>query len=62
MHGSPITRISIPLDYETGIAGVDTGDARALFEMGRGFLFDTAKLSRACATDRMRRRSTDSTA
>ena len=32
------------LDYETGIAGVDTGDARALFEMGRGFLFDTAKL------------------
>ena len=42
-----------PLDYETGIAGIDTDDARALFEIGQGFLFDTARPCRRSATGRM---------
>ena len=32
-----------PLDYASGVAGDDTPDARALFESGAGFLFDTAQ-------------------
>jgi hypothetical protein len=33
-----------PLDYADGVVGDDTPDARALFEAGEGFLFDTAQL------------------
>jgi hypothetical protein len=35
---------SFPLDYAAGVAGDDTPDARALFESGAGFMFDTAQL------------------
>ena len=33
-----------PLDYDTGIAGAHTDEARGLFEMARPFLFDTQRL------------------
>jgi len=35
---------TFPLDYDTGIAGAGTAEARALFESGRAFLFDAAQL------------------
>ena len=33
-----------PLDYDTSVAGVHTDEARALFDVARPFLFDTARL------------------
>jgi hypothetical protein len=35
---------TFPLDYDTGIAGAAAADSRALFESGKSFLFDAARL------------------
>jgi hypothetical protein len=36
--------LEFPLDYDHGVAGADTPEARALFDAGAGFLFDSASL------------------